>query len=375
MSNPQADYNNPFFTRGCRHEPTTDTSKAQHYCHGCSKLADLNYMDSIPIPPGYVLFDCCEVRFKNSKKGFFKIPPELDIELGDIVAVESTPGHDIGIVSLVGETAKLQMEARKITTSDESIRKIYRKARPADIEKWVSSVTREKEALVKTRQIASELTLDMKVNDIEFQGDGTKATFYYTADERVDFRELIKVLAEQFKVRIEMKQIGIRQEAARVGGLGSCGRELCCSTWLTRFRSVSTHAARVQQLSSNPQKLAGQCGKLKCCLNYEVDAYVDAMKEFPSGDIVLKTRKGLANCNKIDVFKRLLWFNYLEAPGTFVSLDLDVVKEIIKRNKRNEIPDDLESFDVNVETKPSPSPVRTRPQIEKNPKDNKQDKQ
>jgi cell fate regulator YaaT (PSP1 superfamily) len=375
MSNPQADYNNPFFTRGCRHEPTTDTSKAQHYCHGCSKLADLNYMDSIPIPPGYVLFDCCEVRFKNSKKGFFKIPPELDIELGDIVAVESTPGHDIGIVSLVGETAKLQMEARKITTSDESIRKIYRKARPADIEKWVSSVTREKEALVKTRQIASELTLDMKVNDIEFQGDGTKATFYYTADERVDFRELIKVLAEQFKVRIEMKQIGIRQEAARVGGLGSCGRELCCSTWLTRFRSVSTHAARVQQLSSNPQKLAGQCGKLKCCLNYEVDAYVDAMKEFPTGDIVLKTRKGLANCNKIDVFKRLLWFNYLEAPGTFVSLDLDVVKEIIKRNKRNEIPDDLESFDVNVETKPSPSPVRTRPQIEKNPKDNKQDKQ
>nr|HML86387.1 regulatory iron-sulfur-containing complex subunit RicT [Bacteroidales bacterium] len=355
MSNPQADYNNPFFTRGCRHEPTTDTSKAQHYCHGCSKLADLNYMDSIPIPPGYVLFDCCEVRFKNSKKGFFKIPPELDIELGDIVAVESTPGHDIGIVSLVGETARLQMEARKITTSDESIRKIYRKARPADIEKWVSSVTREKEALVKTRQIASELTLDMKVNDIEFQGDGTKATFYYTADERVDFRELIKVLAEQFKVRIEMKQIGIRQEAARVGGLGSCGRELCCSTWLTRFRSVSTHAARVQQLSSNPQKLAGQCGKLKCCLNYEVDAYVDAMKEFPTGDIVLKTRKGLANCNKIDVFKRLLWFNYLEAPGTFVSLDLDVVKEIIKRNKRNEIPDDLESFDVNVETKPSPS--------------------
>lgn len=375
MSNPQADYNNPFFTRGCRHEPTTDTSKAQHYCHGCSKLADLNYMDSIPIPPGYVLFDCCEVRFKNSKKGFFKIPPELDIELGDIVAVESTPGHDIGIVSLVGETARLQMEARKITTSDESIRKIYRKARPADIEKWVSSVTREKEALVKTRQIASELTLDMKVNDIEFQGDGTKATFYYTADERVDFRELIKVLAEQFKVRIEMKQIGIRQEAARVGGLGSCGRELCCSTWLTRFRSVSTHAARVQQLSSNPQKLAGQCGKLKCCLNYEVDAYVDAMKEFPTGDIVLKTRKGLANCNKIDVFKRLLWFNYLEAPGTFVSLDLDVVKEIIKRNNRNEIPDDLESFDVNVETKPSPSPVRTRPQIEKNPKDNKQDKQ
>ncbi len=375
MSNPQADYSNPFFSRGCRHEPTTDSSKAQHYCHGCSKLADVNYMDSIPVPPGHIMFDCCEVRFKNSKKAFFKIPPELDIELGDIVAVESTPGHDIGIVSLVGESARLQMEARKITTTDESIRKIYRKARPADIEKWVSSVSREKDALVKTRQIASDLTLDMKVNDIEFQGDGTKATFYYTADERVDFRELIKVLVEQFKVRIEMKQIGIRQEAARVGGLGSCGRELCCSTWLTRFRSVSTHAARVQQLSSNPQKLAGQCGKLKCCLNYEVDAYVDAMKEFPTGDIVLKTRKGLANCNKIDVFKRLLWFNYLEAPGTFVALDLDVVKEIIKRNKRNEIPDDLETFDVNVETKPSPSPVRPKPQIEKGSKDNKQDKQ
>jgi cell fate regulator YaaT (PSP1 superfamily) len=285
-----------------------------------------------------------EVRFKNSNKAFFLQPEEIELTKGDLVAVEASPGHNIGIVSLTGATARLQMQKKKIHPDSIHIKKVYRRARSHDIEKWLKVVEKEDNTMIETRKIARNLDLVMKVNDVEYQGDGTKAIFYYTAEERVDFRQLIRVLAEKFRVRIEMKQIGVRQEAARVGGIGSCGRELCCSTWLTDFKSVTTQVARTQQLSLNPQKLAGQCSKLKCCLNFEQDVYLDALENMPDSSINLKTKKGDASFQKMDIFKRILWYSYLFDPHTLFPLSAKKVEYIILQNKKGKSIDSLENF-------------------------------
>lgn len=296
------------------------------------------------LPEGQSQFDVVEVRFKNSRKEFFRNLNNLTLSVGEVIAVEASPGHDIGTVSLTGELVKLQLKKRNINFDSEEIRKVYRKAKQSDIDKWKEAQSLEVNTMFRARTIALKLGLEMKLSDVEFQGDKSKAIFYYTADARVDFRELIKVLAEEFKVRVEMRQIGARQEAARLGGIGACGRELCCSTWLTDFRTVSTSAARYQQLSLNPLKLAGQCGKLKCCLNYELDSYVDALKEFPDMDgKKLQTKKGEAFLQKTDIFRRMMWFSYRHDPGVFIPLHVKTVHSVLEANAKGELPDDIKS--------------------------------
>lgn len=285
-----------------------------------------------------------EVRFKNDHKEFFEACHDIKLNVGDIVAVEGNPGHDIGIVSLLGYLALRQMVHKGIDPEKEEIRKIYRKAKASDIQRWMLSVESEYSALKKTRKIIVELGLDMKLNDVEFQGDGTKAIFYYTAEDRVDFRELIKILAREFRIRVEMKQIGARQESARIGGLGPCGRELCCALWIDSFQSVSTQAARTQQITLNPQKLAGQCTKLKCCLNFEYPVYAEALKNFPDSSVMLKTRKGNAMHVKSDIFKNLMWYSYVNDRSCILGLSSDSVKNIISQNIKGNIPENLEDF-------------------------------
>jgi cell fate regulator YaaT (PSP1 superfamily) len=331
-------------SRGCCASSKILDKSNTKTAHSCPKLDTREWLEDVPKPSGVQAYPYVEVRFKNSHKAFFKQPDDIELNKGDIVAVEASPGHDIGIVSLTGETARLQMQKKKVDPDSDFVKKIYRRARLNDIEKWLKSVEKEDQIMVKTRKISRDLGLVMKVNDVEYQGDGTKAIFYYTAEERVDFRQLIKVLAESFRVRIEMKQIGVRQEAARIGGIGSCGRELCCSTWMTDFKSVTTQVARTQQLSLNPQKLAGQCGKLKCCLNFEQDAYLDEMEDFPETSIPLLTRKGEATYQKMDVFKRIMWYTYLDEPGTFLALPVKKVQYIISQNKKGRKPENLEKF-------------------------------
>ena len=262
--------------------------------------------------------------------------------MGAVIAVEATSGFDVGVVSLTGELVNIQMKKKSFDLKE--LQKIYRMASQKDIELWQEVRLKENNIKVEARKIAQRLRLDMKISDIEYQGDGTKITFYYIADGRVDFRQLIKEFAQTFRVKIDMKQIGFRQESAKVGGIGSCGRELCCSTWLTDFRSVNTSAARYQQLSINPQKLAGQCGKLKCCLNFELDSYVDALSHFPSSNTSLDTEKGRAYCIKIDVFKGKMWFAYHDSPMAWFDLDIKDVKDIIAQNKRGEKGPALEEF-------------------------------
>lgn len=338
-------------SRGCcASQQITDQGKSKE-SFSCSKLDAQNWLLPIDVAGSQMQFDCVEIRFKNSHKDFYRIPSDLTVQTGDIVAVEASPGHDIGIVSLTGETARLQMVKKKVEPESDTIKKIYRLARVNDIEKWIRAAEREDKTILKTRQLVGDLGLKMKVNDVEFQGDETKAIFYYTAEDRVDFRQLIRVLAETFRVRIEMRQIGVRQEAARVGGIGSCGRELCCSTWLTNFTSVTTHVARKQQLSLNPQKLAGQCGKLKCCLNFEYDSYSDAQSEFPDTSIPLKTKKGDAVFQKMDVFQGIFWYTYLNEPGSFMALPVKKVKYILERNKTGKKPEDIESFMIKTPEK------------------------
>ena len=269
--------------------------------------------------------------------------------MGDVVAVESSPGHDIGVVSLAGELVKVQMKKRNITIDSEEINKIYRKATQKDIDIWQTARDKEEETQRKGREILGRLGLQMKLSDVEYQGDGNKATFYYTAESRVDFRQLIRDFASAFSVRVEMKQVGARQEAARLGGVGSCGRELCCSTWLTDFRKVTTSAARYQQLSLNPLKLAGQCGKLKCCLNFELDSYLDALKPFPKQELVLKTEKGDAIFVKMDIFKNHLWYTYKDESYKWFRLNLEQVLEIIDLNKNNEKSVSLEEYESEIE--------------------------
>ena len=309
---------------------------------GCNKLNVFDWLGNMSLPEGQKPFEFVEVRFKNSRKEFFRNSSDLELYQGDIVAVEASPGHDIGVVSLTGELVRLQMK-KKNASLQAAYKNIYRKARQMDIDKWKSAQELEVATMYKARTLALNLGLQMKISDVEYQGDKTKAVFYYTADARVDFRELIKVMADQFRVRIEMRQIGARQEASRLGGIGSCGRELCCSTWLTDYRTVNTSAARYQQLSLNPLKLAGQCGKLKCCLNYELDAYVDALKDFPDTSLRLETKKGQAFHQKTDIFRRKMWFSYVDDPGAFIELTVDRVKEIYAMNKNGEKPEELKS--------------------------------
>lgn len=345
------DNNQNFLSRGCCHAPQIYQDNSKIADHRCCKLDAFDWLKDLEIPEHMKPFDCVEVRFKNSRKEFFRVPPEMKLDTGDIVAVESSPGHDIGIITLTGEVVRLQMRNKGVEPDSENVRRVYRRARLSDIEKWLNAVDLEERAKLKTRKIARDLGLEMKINDVEYQGDETKAIFYYTADERVDFRELIKVLADEFKVRIEMRQIGARQEAARLGGIGSCGRELCCGTWLTDFTSVTTSTARTQQLSLNPQKLAGQCGKLKCCLNYENDVYLDALKDFPDSNTVLRTEKGEAIHQKSDVFKRIMWFAYKDDQSSMMALSVDRVKEIINDNRNNKLPPQLEDIAITSEIK------------------------
>ncbi len=320
---------------------------------GCTKLPVFDWLANMQQPSGMASNSIVEVRFKNSRKEFYKVGENTGLAVGDAVAVDASPGHDLGMVSMTGELVRLQMK-KLGNINEHQLKTIYRKAKPTDIEKWQQAVDRETPTMLRARAIATELKLNMKISDVEFQGDGAKAIFYYTADDRVDFRELIRHLADEFRVRIEMKQIGSRQESARVGGIGSCGRELCCSTWLRDFRSVNTSAARYQQLSLNPQKLAGQCGKLKCCLNYELDSYIDALKEFPETNVRLETIKGGAFHQKTDIFRRILYYAYADDPGNFIAVPVARVKEIIDLNKSGQKPDALlsEKEVVRVEKTP-----------------------
>lgn len=319
-------------------------------CGNSYKLSVFDWLSNIN-NPSESKCDFVEVRFKNDRKCFFKNVNNLPLHIGSVVTVESSPGHDIGVVSLTGELVGIQM--KKKFASEANPLKIYRLANQKDIEVWQESRAKEESVKILARKIAYSLNLSMKITDVEYQGDGGKVTFYYTSETRVDFRQLIKEYASAFRTKIDMKQIGFRQEAAKVGGIGSCGRELCCSTWLTDFRSVNTNAARYQQLSINPQKLAGQCGKLKCCLNYELDSYLDALSDFPPSNATLDTEKGRAFCIKIDVFKKKMWFAYVERSMAWYDLDVADVKKLLAQNKKGEKTpplEDLQKHDVAVKS-------------------------
>lgn len=326
--------------KGCKNNGTCGTDS-------CNKLTVFDWLANMSLPNGQEPFSGIEVRFKNGRKQYYKNTETLTLSIGDIVATQAKSGHDVGMVTLTGELVRVQMKRKKVNIDDkESVLKIYRKASQKDIDIWSAARDKEEPMKVKARQFAIDLNLKMKISDIEFQGDASKATFYYTAEERVDFRELIKVFAREFRTRIEMKQVGFRQEAARLGGIGSCGRELCCSTWLTDFRSVSTSAARYQQLSLNPLKLSGQCGKLKCCLNYELDSYLDALKAFPKKEKKLQTEKGTAICQKTDIFKGLMWYAYEGEWMNWHILSATQANQIIEKNKKGEKVASLEEYAV-----------------------------
>lgn len=327
--------------KGCKNNGTCGTD-------GCNKLTVFDWLSNMQLPANMEPFNAVEVRFKNGRKEFFQNPENLTLSIGDVIATEASPGHDIGIVTLTGELVRVQMKKKRVPIKIETLLKVYRKASQKDIDIWQGVRDKEADVQKRSREIAIRHGLQMKISDVEFQGDASKVIFYYTAEERVDFRELIKEFARTFNTRIEMKQVGFRQEAARLGGIGSCGRELCCSTWLTDFRSVNTSAARYQQLSLNPQKLAGQCGKLKCCLNYELDTYMEALDSFPSTEIKLQTEKGTATCQKIDIFKGLLWYAYEKEFMNWHELTAEKANEIIELNKKGNKPLALEEFIIEV---------------------------
>jgi len=318
---------------GCQNNGACMTS-------GCNKLDVYDWLSHMDMPTNYKPFNIVEVRFKGSRKDFYVNQDDLYLEMGELVAVESaTGGYDIGHVSLTGELVRLQIKKNRVKI-DDITKRIYRKATDHDIAKWQAAKDLEWETMHRARTLALQLGLSMKISDVDYQGDKTKATFYYTAEGRVDFRELIKRMAEAFRIRIEMRQIGMRQEASRLGGIGSCGRELCCSTWLTDFKTVSTSAARYQNLSLNTLKLAGQCGKLKCCLNYELDSYMDALKDIPNNIDRIETKKGVAFLQKTDIFKKIMWFSH---PGeeNWMPISTDRVKAIKKLNESGERPEEL----------------------------------
>ncbi|WP_027383075.1 PSP1 domain-containing protein [Epilithonimonas caeni] len=337
---------------GCKTSGDSSHSCGTKTANGCSsvdtcgnsyKLSVFDWLSDVD-PSRSKSSEYVEVRFKNDRKLYYKNVNNLPLHIGSIIAVESSPGHDIGVVSLSGELVKIQMKKKNVP--EDHALKIYRLASQKDIETWQDLRKKENAIKIEARKIAYGLNLEMKITDVEYQGDGSKVTFYYTADNRIDFRQLIKEYASNFRTKIDMKQIGFRQESAKVGGIGSCGRELCCSSWLTDFRSVNTNAARYQQLSINPQKLAGQCGKLKCCLNYELDSYLDVLRDFPSSSTVLNTEKGRAFCIKIDVFKKKMWFAYVENSMAWYDLDIFEVKKLIVMNKNGEKAPALEDLKV-----------------------------
>jgi len=337
---------------GCKTSGDSSHSCGTKSASGCSsvdtcgnsyKLSVFDWLSDVN-PSGSKSSEYVEVRFKNERKLYYRNVNNLPLHIGSIIAVESSPGHDIGVVSLSGELVKIQMKKKNV--HQDSLQKVYRLANQKDVETWQELRNKENAIKVDARKIAYGLNLEMKITDVEYQGDGSKVTFYYTADSRIDFRQLIKEYASLFRTKIDMKQIGFRQESAKVGGIGSCGRELCCSTWLTDFRSVNTNAARYQQLSINPQKLAGQCGKLKCCLNYELDTYLDVLRDFPSSSTVLNTEKGRAFCIKIDVFKKKMWFAYVENSMAWYDIDIYDVQKMIAINKKGEKSQALEDLKV-----------------------------
>lgn len=335
--------------RGCCSEQALsgvneNKEKLTSYFNSCSKLEAFNWLRELS--GNFDIPDIVEVRFKNTRKGYYRNVNGLRLKRGDIVAVESSPGHDIGIVTLAGDIVHKQLPKAKHEIDINDLRKVYRKAKQVDIEKWKEAIELERDVMLESRKIAEKLKLDMKIGDVEYQGDKTKAIFYYIADERVDFRELIKVLADTFRTRIEMRQIGARQEAGKIGGVGTCGRELCCTTFITNFVSVTTQAARFQEVSLNPQKLAGQCGKLKCCLNYELAGYIEAQKDFPDRGIMLKTKKGEATYQKTDIYRGIMWYTYRDDKiQTIYPVSVERVKEIIRMNKEGNLADDLISVE------------------------------
>jgi len=327
-------------------------NKRRLKCHSFdAKLHTYNWLEDFPEMENST--NLVEVQFKNTRKSFYVNSTNIDLKQGDLVAVEALPGHDIGRVTLTGKLVLLQMKKNNFRPNENGFRRIYRIAREGDLEKYELAKSREEITMIRSREITQDLGLDMKIGDVEYQGDGNKAIFYYIADERVDFRELIKILASEFRVKIEMKQIGARQEAGRIGGIGPCGRQLCCSGWLTNFVSVSTSAARIQELSINPQKLAGQCAKLKCCLNYEVDAYIEAQRELPSREIVLETTEGLYYHFKTDIFSGMMTYSMSKNSLTnFVTIHKDRVYEVIGLNRKGVKPNRL-AIELEEQEKPT----------------------
>ena len=321
------------------------------YRPGCNKLDTFNWLKDMPDYSGED--DIVEIRFKNTRKGFFRNVNKLRLEIGYVVAVEASPGHDIGRVSMVGPLIYEQLKKLKVQPSPDDLKKVYRKAKVVDIQKWEEAKKLETPTMLRSRKISEELKLNMKIGDVEYQGDKTKAIFYYIADERVDFRQLIKVLADEFKVRIEMRQIGARQEAGRIGGIGSCGRELCCATHITNFISITTTHAKYQELSLNPQKLAGQCSKLKCCLNFEVDCYVDAQRCFPPKEVPLELMDNTAYFQKMEVHKGIYWYTTdPHSPTNLTAIPIDRVREIQAMNRKGQKPDKLIISSASWETTP-----------------------
>lgn len=319
-------------TPGCQNNGGCSTG-------GCNKMNVFDWLSNMEAPNGEE-YPFIEVRFKNGRKEFFRNPDKLELTTGDAVVVDVPNGHHIGYISLQGELVRLQMEKKHIL-GDNEIRKIYRMASQRDLEKFEEVKKREMPILYRTREIIRQMGLEMKLSDVECQADNTKATFYYSAEDRVDFRELIKVLATEFHIRVEMRQISLRQEAGRLGGIGVCGRELCCSTWLSDFKNVSTSAARYQNLSLNPSKLSGQCGRLKCCLNYELETYMEALEDIPKVEAPLLTEKGEAKLQKTDIFRKIMWFGYNEE-NTWFPVDIQRVNEILEMNRAGKKPANLE---------------------------------
>jgi cell fate regulator YaaT (PSP1 superfamily) len=335
---------------GCASCGTSGSAGCKNNGHcstgGCNKLNVFDWLSNMDVPAMH-RFDVVEVRFKSGRKEFYRNSKKLDIVTGDPVVVDVPNGHHIGYVSLQGELVRLQMSKKGIKDDDE-VREIYRKATSRDMERWDEARNREDSVMYRTKEIIQDTKLEMKLTDVEFQADGTKATFFYSAEGRVDFRELIKILASEFKIRVEMRQISVRQEAGRIGGLGVCGRELCCSTWLTNFKNVSTSAARYQNLSLNPSKLSGQCGRLKCCLNYELDTYMEALKDIPEVEEPLKTQRGLAKLQKTDIFRKIMWFGY-DDDNNWHAVGVERVKEVQSLNKKGKKPVTLQENESEVD--------------------------
>lgn len=333
--------------RGCKSNGTCGSDS-------CNKLTVFDWLENMQLAEDQEECLFVEVRFKNSRKEFFRIPKDLKLQAGNLVITKADSGYDLGRITLAGPLVGIQMKRKKIECKSEKIGVLLRIANTQEIDRWHELRNKEAEVQKEARKLAIALHLNMKISDVEYQADGKKATFYYTAEQRVDFRQLIKDMAQAFSIRIEMRQIGLRLEASRLGGIGSCGRELCCSTWLTDFRSVSSGAARYQQLSLNPQKLSGQCGRLKCCLNYELDAYRSEIKKFPRPEVKLHTEKGVGIFQKMDIFKGVLWYAYKNEWITWHKLSVAAVHEIIKKNKENKPVASLEDF---VELSTSNEPI------------------